>query len=72
MQKDNGGSNTYYTKKNINNIFLAILLIKLCPSMINLANQQFFTEERMWIEYCRLVTRRDFNKNLVMTVKDRL
>ena len=48
MQKDNGGSNTYYTKKNINNIFLAILLIKLCPSMINLANQQFFTEEKMW------------------------
>ena len=33
--------------KNINHLFLAVLLAKLFVLMINLVNQLFFTEEKM-------------------------
>ena len=36
-----------HTPKSIKNIFLTDLLIKLFLLMINLANQLFFTEEKM-------------------------
>ena len=36
-----------HTPKNIKNIFLTDLLIKLFLLMTNLANQLFFTEEKM-------------------------
>ena len=40
------GDNTSYTEK-INNIFLAVLLIKSFVLMINLVNQLFFIEAKM-------------------------
>ena len=37
-----------HTLQNIKHIFLAILPIKLLALMINLVNQLFLTEEKMW------------------------
>ena len=35
--------------KNINNIFLAVLLTKLCVLMTNLASHLFVTEEKLLV-----------------------
>ena len=68
--------------KNTNVIFLAVLLIKFCVLMIDLARQLFFTEEKNAInkfiktildeyDYCKKVIKIHFNKNLVMSVEDK-
>ena len=46
LEKDDKGSNAPYTN-NIKNIFLAVLILKPCVLMTNLADQLFFTDERM-------------------------
>ena len=65
-----------HTLKNVRNIFLAVLPIKLSV-LINLVNQFFFTEEKnavyKFIEAMWLLKKSDkktFNKNLVISAED--
>ena len=51
--------------KNIKSIFLAVLLIKSCALMIDLANQLFSTEER--IQFINILQR--FLKSIVIVEK---
>ena len=51
--------------KNIKSIFLAVLLIKSCALMIDLANQLFSTEER--IQFINILQR--FLKGIVIVEK---
>ena len=50
IQRDGRGSNASYTKKyqkeSISRNILAVLLIKLCVLMIDLANQLFFIDKK--------------------------
>ena len=63
--------------KNIKQIFLTVLLTKLHVLMIYLANQLFFTEDKMQLmnllKQCSKkisIAEKHFNKNLVMSVED--
>ena len=51
--------------KNIKSIFLAVLLIKSCALMIDLANQLFSTKER--IQFINILQR--FLKSIVIVEK---
>ena len=67
--------------KSIKRIFLADLLTKLHVLIIELTNQLFFTEEKMQLinllkqllkkmNNSKKMTKKSFNKNLVMYVED--
>ena len=67
--------------KNIKSIFLALFLIKLCVLVIDLPDQLLFTEDKNEVnkfitailnkyEYCILVIKNHFHKNVAMTVHD--
>lgn len=67
--------------KNIKSIFLALFLIKLCVLLIDLPDQLLFTEDKNEVnkfitailnkyEYCILVIKKHFHKNVAMTVHD--
>ena len=67
--------------KNINNIFLVVLLTTLCVLTIDLASKLPFPYEKSTVnkiikailkeyDYCKKVMKKHFNKNLVMTVED--
>ena len=69
-----------HTLQNIKHIFLAILPIKLLALMINLVNQLFLTEEKMWfinllkqLLKSMIIVKNDkkhFNKDLVVYESD--
>ena len=69
-----------HTLQNIKHIFLAVLPIKLLALMINLVNQLFLTEEKMWsIDLLKQLLKsmiiaknykKHFNKNLVLYESD--
>ena len=67
--------------KNIKNIFLAVLLTKLCVLMTNLASHLFVTEEKLLVtsllkqflkkmDITKKVIKQHFTKNLDMSVED--
>ena len=69
-----------HTLQNIKHIFLAVLPIKLLALMINLVNQLFLTEEKMWSRdllkqllksmIIAKIDKKHFNKNLVLYESD--
>ena len=53
-----------HTPKNIRNIFVAVLLMKLFVLMINLASQLFFTGEKM----CFIKLLKQFLKSILQKI----
>ena len=67
-----------HTQKNVKTIFLSVLLIKLHVLIIDSVKKLFFTEENMLFieaileeyDYCRKMTKKHFNKNLIMSAEE--
>ena len=70
-----------HTQKNIEIIFLAVLLTKLHVLIINLARELFFTEEKNAVyrffeaileeyDYCKKMIKKLFNKNPIMFAEE--
>ena len=70
-----------HIQKNMKDLLLAVLLIKLFVLIIDLAKKLFFTEEKIafyrFIEailneydYCKKIIKRNFNKNLIMSAEE--
>ena len=78
--RDSDTKTMLQTLKNIKIIFLVVLLIKFYALMIDLVSQYFFAEEKNAAnrfiktileeyDYYKKVTKKDFNKNFVMSEK---
>ena len=60
-----------YSKKNIIIILFVVLLTNLFLLVINLLSQQFFNAILKEYEYCNKVMKKNFNKSLIMTEKEK-
>ena len=71
-----------HTQRNINHIFLVVLLTKLFVLIINSVKKLFFTEKKNALyrfikaifeeyDYCKKMIKKHFNKNFIMSTEEK-